>query len=206
MDQPVGYFLRHPEYQMNVPGVCYNYHFAANGVFIEAENPLIYALVPIAFCHIRGVQPMGPEVRLKNGRVPGSLFDLSVNTAIAQVDREFYFAVTWPGDGKYHLMLTHQAGIEGKVDYYTQDNTVLEIHSHGRLAAAFSSIDDQDEQGLRAACVIGCLDREPQVAVRLGVYGYQFEVDWSMVFEGELTSAKRYQEVIPEEVRLELPG
>jgi len=62
---------------------------------------------------------------------------------------------------------------------------VLEIHSHHRFPAQFSPTDDADEQHLCVYGVVGRLDQErPEVALRVGAYGYFLPVPWESVFAG----------------------
>ena len=62
---------------------------------------------------------------------------------------------------------------------------VAEFHSHGSLPAFFSATDDRDEQGFRIYGVTGRLDTvEPELSLRVGVYGHFAPLEWSRVFDG----------------------
>jgi len=44
--------------------------------------------------------------------------------------------------------------------------------------------DNEDEQGFRIYGVIGNMTRRPQVRLRVGIYGYFYELDFEDVFDG----------------------
>src|SRR5262249_45119751 len=60
---------------------------------------------------------------------------------------------------------------------------LIEIHSHHSMAASFSSTDDQDETGFRLYGVIGRLSDAPEIRLRVGVYGYHWEIPASWALE-----------------------
>ena len=204
MGQPVGYFLQHASCECFTHGQFYDYIFAKNGVFIQAKNSLITARVPVSVCTLRGLLGTFPEIVLNHGKIPGVFFELAFNTALTRKEKEVYFAVTWKDDGKYHLYMTDQDGKTGKVDYHTMPDTIMDIHSHGRIPAHFSGQDDRDEQGLRLSCTIGNLDDKPMVAVRIGVYGYFMDLPWGDVFDGVLTGAVDKYDYVEEVEPIEL--
>jgi len=60
---------------------------------------------------------------------------------------------------------------------------LIEIHSHHSMPANFSSTDDQDETGFRLYGVIGRLSDAPEIRLRVGVYGYHWEIPASWALE-----------------------
>lgn len=64
---------------------------------------------------------------------------------------------------------------------------MMDVHSHGRMNAFFSSIDDHDEKGTRLFMVIGRLDGAVQCRLRAGIAGSYQEVPVGDVFELEET-------------------
>ena len=70
--------------------------------------------------------------------------------------------------------------------YRPPRDALLQIHSHGAYPAYFSATDDADEQGFGLYGVVGRLGSErPEVALRVGVYGYFLPVPLEAVFEGD---------------------
>jgi hypothetical protein len=66
-------------------------------------------------------------------------------------------------------------------------------------------VDDADEQRLCIYGVIGRLDAErPEVALRVGAYGYYLPLPWESVFAGE-KSPYRDRVAEPEEAEDDLP-
>jgi hypothetical protein len=76
MNTPVGYLLKRHDGLAGDRGLYYNYILAANGLFIEAENSLIAARVPVAECEIRGLAPVEPKIsavmRAELRAIPGA--------------------------------------------------------------------------------------------------------------------------------------
>jgi PRTRC genetic system protein A len=198
MMKPVGYLVNHPEGLAGERGLYYNYILASNGLFIEAESPLIAARVPAAECEVRGLAPMETKFTLTYGSVPQHFFDLALDRFLADPENEHYVAVT--GAGGYHFYVPVQDRSGAKVVYEVGDKVILDIHSHGHMSARFSGQDDKDEQGLKLYAVVGKLNATPVVKLRIGVYGYFYTLSWKDVFDGSLTGATEFEdkEVISE--------
>jgi PRTRC genetic system protein A len=193
----VGYLVKHRDGIRGERGFYYNYILASNGLFVEAENPLIAAKMLVAECEIRGLAPLLEDLVLTYGSIPQRFFDLALSTFLAYPEHEYYAAVI--GDKGYHFHVPVQNREEGSVVYEVGDSVVLDIHSHGSMPAGFSTQDNLDEQGMKIFAVVGNLNATPVVKLRLGVYGYFRTLCWKDVFDGTLTGATEddREEVIP---------
>jgi len=191
MSKPVGYLVNYPEGISGERGLYYDYIFASNGIFIEAESPLIAARIPVAECDIRGLAPIETKISLTYGSIPQRFFDLTLNLFLADKSSEHYVAVI--GDAGYHFYIPVQDKSAGGVVYEVGASVVLEMHSHGHGGAWFSSIDNIDETGLKLYGVVGKLNATPIVKLRIGAYGYFKELSWSEVFDGSLAGALEYE-------------
>ena len=198
MNKPVGYLVNHPGGLSGERGIYYDYIIGSNGIYIDAENPLMAARIPIAECEIRGLAPVESKLSLTYGSIPQRFFDLALSLFLTDVSSEHYVAVV--GDAGYHFHIPVQDKSGNGVVYEKRTSVVLEMHSHGRMGASFSTTDNKDETGLKLYGVIGKLDATPIVKLRVGVYGYFKELSWSEVFDGSLTGALEYEqeEVITE--------
>ena len=188
----VGYLVNHPDGLVGERGLYYNYILASNGLFIEAESPLIAARVPVAECEVRGLAPMKTRVSLTYGSIPQHFFDLALDTFLADPVNEHYVAVT--ASAGYHFYVPVQDRNTGSVVYEVGKSVILDLHSHGHMQASFSGQDDRDEKGLKLYGVIGNLNATPVVKLRVGVYGYFKSLEWKDVFDGSLTGAVEYEE------------
>lgn len=191
MNKPVGYLMNYPEGITGERGLYYDYIFASNGIFIEAESPLIAARIPVAECDIRGLAPIETKVSLTYGSIPQRFFDLALNLFLADKSSEHYVAIT--GVAGYHFYIPVQDKSAGGVVYEVGNSIVLEMHSHGHMGARFSDTDNIDETGLKLYGVVGKLNATPIVKLRIGVYGYFRELFWSEVFDGSLAGALEYE-------------
>lgn len=189
--KPVGYLFNRREGLDGEQGLYYNYVMASNGLFIEAENKLMEVRIPIAYCDIRGLEPLGTKFKLTYGSIPQRFFDLSLNMFLADTTRERYVAVIV--DAGYHFHIPVQDREGGSVTYERGESVALEMHSHHTMGAWFSVKDNEDETGLRVYGVVGRLDKTPIVKLRLGVYGYYLPLAWKEVFDGKLEGAAEYE-------------
>jgi len=196
MMKAVGYLTNHPEGLLGEKGLYYNYITSSNGLFIEAENSLISARIPIADCCVRGLVPLEKRISLLYGSIPQRFFDLALSLFLSDTRIEHYVAVV--ADAGYHFYIPVQDKSAGSVVYETGRDIVLDMHSHGEMGAGFSTTDDKDDAGLKLFAVIGNLGGKPVVKLRIGVYGYFYELSWSEVFDGSLIGAEEYsrEEVI----------
>lgn len=190
--KPVGYLFNRPEGLDGERGSYYNYIFASNGVFVEAENKLLSARIPIGYCDIRGLVPSKMKLSLTYGSIPQRFFDLTLDRFLSDTSREHYIAIV--GEAGYHFYVPEQERAGGSVKYERSDNVVVDIHSHGTLGSWFSTQDNSDELGLKVYGVVGYLDTYPVVRIRLGVYGYFLPLAWKEVFDGSLVGATEYED------------
>jgi PRTRC genetic system protein A len=186
MASPIGYLVNKTDGLYGARGWAYDFITAANGLFIEAEGELMAARVQVTEADIRGLAPIEPALRLRYGKIPVPLFSLALDLMMMDPSRERYIGVEWRA-GQYTLYLPEQKRETARVEFQPGENILLDLHSHGSIAAEFSSIDNHDEQALKLYGVIGRLNAYPQIRLRVGVYGYFMDIKWSDVFEGTLT-------------------
>ena len=192
MPKPVGHLINYQEGLYGERGLYYDYIVAADGIFIEAENPLLAARIPINDCEIRGLAPIGAKLSLTYGSIPQRFFDLTLDLFLSDSEIEHYVAIT--GKAGYHFCIPVQDKEAGRVVYEVGTSVVLEMHSHGHGGAGFSGVDNKDETGLKLYGVVGKLNATPIVKLRIGVYGYFRELFWNEVFDGSLAGALEYEE------------
>jgi PRTRC genetic system protein A len=169
--KPVGYLTNTKQGQEGEPGLFFDYVLAANGLFVQANGPLVRATVLISEAVVRGLLPLQEKVELTKGKIPKYIYDLAIGALCADPYGEKYLAVVW--DGAYRLKLPGQQSGNCSVEYERLESTILDIHSHATMSSFFSWTDNQDEQGLRLYMVVGKLDMlMPEVKLRVGVYGY----------------------------------
>lgn len=170
--------------------LAYQYIVAGNGVFIRAGTRSFNVLMSIATCPVRGLRPLQSHFWLKVPRIPERL----LATVLADARR-----ARRPDNGLNEVLYQfHHLGRVVQVKKPAQqatavsvtaaggdDPTVLcDLHSHGNMRAFWSVTDDADEQSARIFAVIGKLDTEPEIRVRVGVYGYWRPLPITAVFTG----------------------
>jgi PRTRC genetic system protein A len=168
--------------------LAYQYILAGNGLFVRAEMRFFAARLPIAACVVRGLPLLAADFRLKIPRLSGSL----LNSILADAGRvrrpdgglnEVFYRLHYR-DGRAQVRRPRQAATASSVVTAGDgDPSILcELHSHGNMAAYFSATDNADEQGARLYGVMGRLDSEPELQLRVGVYGYWLPLPVTAVF------------------------
>ncbi len=66
---------------------------------------------------------------------------------------------------------------------YTPENALIEVHSHHAMGAFFSFTDNADQTGFRIYTVLGRINTEPTLRVRVGIYGYFWDIPAGWAFE-----------------------
>jgi PRTRC genetic system protein A len=166
-------------------GLAYDYVVAGDGLYVVADNRYLAARVPVARGTVRGLPPLYPSLTLQAGRLPQGLWDRIVAVACARLEREVLLTVSLEPSG-YQLVRPTQLAGPTCVVYRPPRDALLQLHSHGDYPARFSRTDDADEQGFGLYGVVGGLGSgRPEVALRVGVYGYFLPVPWEAIFAGD---------------------
>ena len=188
---PVGYLVNHPAGLDGSQGIGFDYVLGAGGLYVQSESANLTARILVAPAEVRGLATVSEKVTLTHGLIPAHLFELGLSWLLAAPGTERFFAVRWDGDA-YRLVVPPQSGTGSSLTYWPPRGVIAEFHSHGRHRAFFSATDDNDEQGFRVYGVVGRLDTaQPELALRLGIYGHFAPLEWQQVFDGQHPSGLR---------------
>jgi PRTRC genetic system protein A len=173
-----------------IGNVMYQYVVAANGLFIRAEDSRLEALVKVAAARLTGLADLFEGANLKIDRVPGVWLRSVLASARKRMPNEAMYQFWWDGTSHNAVTRTWRCSMPAQISSPTAlqfddlGQTVIDLHSHNSMPAFFSSTDDADEQGLRFYAVIGRIDTDqPEIRVRVGVYGHFLDVPADMVFD-----------------------
>jgi len=181
---PVGYLVNHTGGLTGAHGIGYDYVLGAGGLYVQSKSAHLTARVLVAPCEVRGLASVTEKVELAHGPIPAGLFEAGLRWFQDDPTTERFFAVRWDGRA-YRLVVPEQEGTATRLKYTPPAGVVAEFHSHGSSRAFFSKTDDGDEQGFRIYGVVGRLnDPEPELSLRVGVYGHFATADWLQVFDG----------------------
>ena len=171
------------------PNVFYEYLVGSNGLFVYASDEHMTAFVPVAAAQLHGeLFEIKPTLLLHLPRVPGALLRLALESARRHLPNEAMYQFS---HDKYNYVLRgwtcrmpNALATPTALAYENDPRAVIDLHSHGRMSAFFSSTDDADEQGFRLYVVIGNVDTDrPTIAARVGVYGHHMTIDPSVIFD-----------------------
>ena len=172
----------------------YEYVMAGNGIFIRGARREFQAQFCIVPCTIRGLDELEPSLSINAPRVPREISEEMLRRARSARD-----ARGQPCEIVFHLELDETMVWQCHVPTQSQAPTrarpmddsptstyaraCIEVHSHVDMHASFSSLDDQDEQGFRVYGVLGCISTTPVIRVRVGMYGYRYDIPANWVFD-----------------------
>jgi PRTRC genetic system protein A len=175
-------------------GQMFDYILAANGLFLHAKREKLEVCFPIAPASVRGLEECFDNVSGQFLPVPVNIVEeiLYISRRYAEDSKETLFwlehSELYPHDNGWLIRQPEQTRAigscrptEGQDEAYSR--ALVDVHSHHRMKARFSSTDDADESGFRLYCVIGSLLHQPEIRLRVGCYGYFWEIPASWVFD-----------------------
>lgn len=166
--------------------VLYQYVIAGNGLYIRAEDSRIAALVKVAPAHLTGLADLVPGASLKIARVPGMWLLAMLRSARRHMPNEAMYQLLCTDDPAkpWVCQMPEQISSPTALRFADDGRAVIDLHSHNRMDAFFSDTDDRDEQGFRFYAVIGRINTpQPEIRVRVGVYGHHLDVPATTVFD-----------------------
>ncbi len=170
----------------------YDYIVAANGVFIRAARPHLSVLIPVMWfdLELRGLARLDAlDVRARvDHRVPRELVEIILSVSIAAGEQEKLFYLKPMDIAPYwKLILPEQEASAYDVHPTREgaaDGVLIEVHSHHHMAPCPSGRDDRDEAyGVRLYAILGRLPERPTLAVRVGCWGYFYDVPAADIFD-----------------------
>lgn len=182
----------------------YEYWLAGDGVYLRAKRTGLEILMPLSPCEIRGLPSLQPFVRLDYPTVPLELYNRILDLSRQAKDNtgqslEKLFHLSFnEAAWQWQLDVPHQWQTVGSVKPVdsgagsSYESAFIELHSHHAMAAFFSATDDRDEaRSFRLFAVIGRIFKKVEIQVRVGVFGYFWQVDPASIFEMPAKPADR---------------
>jgi PRTRC genetic system protein A len=170
-----------------IPDCLYVYIMAGNGLFLFAKRNDLEVLIPISRVTIAGLPPLEPFVNMP--RVPAVLIQHILQASKENLPNEilcwFNFdhdQQVWNVDAPLQICRPASVFPADKNDPLGI-KALIDLHSHARMEPFFSPTDNKDEQGFRIFAVIGKVNEEPLILVRVGVYGNYWNIPADMVFD-----------------------
>jgi PRTRC genetic system protein A len=187
----VQHHLLYPGTALPTPAGLYDYIVSGSGIFLHSRRAELAALLPLTPTAIRGLAPATSYFEMSVPRVPAALLTQMLAQARAARSAgggpvEILFHLAWTG--AWILSVPPQLQSAGQVQLLPvmagpASAPLIEVHSHYGMEAFWSATDDADEQGLALYAVLGRVFDQPQVCVRLGVYGHWWAIPAAWVFD-----------------------
>ena len=156
---------------------------ARNGVFAQVRTPWMDCLQRIGDLDPRFPLAFGDaeeSLRLAFGTIPIRLLEEFISVGRAALPNEIAGGLIYDA-----LARTLRLAIFDSLDsgyahvryrlpvLRSEESIAVDLHTHGRLPAHFSDVDDADDMGIKVAGVFGNLDRpHPSAAFRLVLNGW----------------------------------
>lgn len=171
-------------------GQLYNYFWTEHGVYLRAIREHLSVCYKTANVQTRGLGTMFESFELYLPRVPVALVEQMLIAARtwAIADLEQVYHLCWEDDGwqliipPQHQTPTTCRPLEDGPES-SHHRALIEIHSHHEMAARFSRQDNADETGFRIYGVLGTVLSNPEIRMRVGVYGQFFPLPAHAVLE-----------------------
>ena len=166
----------------------YEYLMGSNGLFIRARRQGLEVQFPIAPATVRGLAVLESYFQFDYPPVPADMTHRLLFQAQLQGHKEILFYLRHDFSGWLLDIPDQQKGAgfcrpndDAAESPYAK--ALINCHSHHSMLARFSPQDDIEEQGFRLYAVIGTLFTQPTIRLRVGVYGYFWEIPAEYVFE-----------------------
>lgn len=163
-------------------GKLYQYLWAGNGVYVEAEREHLAVRFPVIKGVTRGLAPLDECFNLQLLKVPVELvrqvWTISRAAAIGNLEKLFH--LVW--EGAWQLIVPEQEQTSSSCrplrdgPESSHARAIIEIHSHHEMPAFWSAQDNRDETGFRLYGVLGTVLTAPELRLRVGVYGHFREI------------------------------
>jgi PRTRC genetic system protein A len=156
---------------------------AANGVFVQVKLDWLDCTMRIAHLAPAPALPFGAlheRVAFTFGVIPVTLLDRFVEAGREELPNEVAGGLIYSGRTKglrlavFDAIRTSPDRIDYRMPELASDETIaVDLHTHGRDAAFWSSTDNLDDRGIKVAGVFGHLDQaRPSAAFRLAINGH----------------------------------
>ena len=162
----------------------HRYLVAREGLFVEVARPWVHAVLsagPAAVALPFGSAQHLAGIELRCGQVPAKLLSSFLQQAQRALPNECGAWIVWHEETKAFQLIELKA-IEATADRLNYErpkldlgwHLVVDLHSHGKAGAFFSSTDDQDDGQsgeVKVAGVVGNVDGTPQWCFRFAACG-----------------------------------
>lgn len=171
----------------------YEYVLATNGLFVRGRREGLQVMLPVAHCAVRGLAEAQPFVQMDYPRVPRDILQHMLAQARAAKDEksqpvEIVFHLSWSGSAwQLEVPLQEQSAVRVQPIESAAGSSyaraLIEVHSHANFAAQPSITDDKEETGFRIFGILGTIFTQPSLHVRVGIYGYRWEIPATWIFD-----------------------
>jgi PRTRC genetic system protein A len=172
----------------DVPRQSYDYVLAGNGVFLRAVRSRLDVLMQIASCEVRGLPQLDAHFYWNYPKIPIGLTTQILQECERLGAIEVLFYLLYDASTGWELVcpeqeqsVTHCRPLHDLDSAYAK--AIVHVHSHHKMAAKFSNADDQEDQGFRIYGIIGNLGQQATLSVRVGVFGYFWNLPATLIFE-----------------------
>lgn len=166
------------------PPRFYAYVMAGDGIFKWAVTDTWEASLPLSCQPIAGLPPWPRPFFRMVRPAPMHYLAWILKDARSHGFQEQMYHVRYDHGG-WSITKPSQVYSQARVGYETKLKTpvVMDIHSHHGMPAYFSPTDDADEKGCRIYGVLGTIFTQPELALRVGVWGDYAQLKMLDVFE-----------------------
>ena len=171
----------------------YEYVYGSNGTFVRAKRQGLTAIAPVSYYKAKGLKAISASVQMPYPVVPVTLVEQTLEASRIACDTnnrpvEIVFHLYFE-NGNWQLAIPEQEQTASSCKPLdnsansTYGKAIIEIHSHHGMRAYFSETDNRDETGFRIYGVLGEIFSNPQIRMRVGIYGHFYETATTGILE-----------------------
>lgn len=167
---------------------------ASNGIFLEVTRSWLHYVVRLSELPSKPPLPYGQvsaRLSFSFGVIPMTLLEQFIGHGRAALPNEAAGALIFSRSSRQLRLVMHEAlaagpgGIRYRIHPLEDDEELaVDLHTHGRLGAFWSSTDDADDQGVKVCGVFGdLLSDQPSAAFRIAVNGHFADLPHPWAFD-----------------------
>ena len=175
------------------PTSMYEYVYGSNGTFVRSKRQGLEVIAPVSYYKAKGLRAISASVQMTYPAVPLFLVEQMLEASRIACDAnnnpvEIVFHLYFE-NGNWQLAIPDQEQtatsckpLDNNANS-TYSKAIVEIHSHHGMRAYFSDTDNRDETGFRIYGVLGEIFSNPQIRMRVGIYGHFYETATAGILE-----------------------
>lgn len=160
------------------------YLWAGNGIFRSVTRTEFNATIAHSLVTTPGLAELSPSFKLLVPKVPPDKVKAIIDRINQHPNLEQLFYLYWRGNAWEAICPEQECTPTNCISLEQHpEPAVIEIHSHGSMAAFFSATDSREENGCRISTVIGRTNNQLEIVSRVCAHGLFLNVASDQIYQ-----------------------